>query len=77
MFIGFAVHRSKELGFEGRLWLESLSNVETFYDRVGFSKLPGKSKEGHVTCELGTVQAEAIWQSMRTEKTLDFLDENS
>lgn len=77
VFIGFAVHRSKELGFEGRLWLESLSNAETFYDRIGFSKLPGRSKEGHVTYELGTAQADAIWQGMREDKTIDLPDEKT
>jgi len=77
VFIGFAVHRSKELGFEGRLWLESLSNAETFYDRIGFAKLPGRSKEGHVTYELGTTLANAIWQGMRDDKTIDLPDERT
>ncbi|MEQ1917953.1 MAG: hypothetical protein ABL955_02050 [Elusimicrobiota bacterium] len=77
VFIGFAVHRSKELGFEGRLWLESLSNAETFYDRIGFSKLPGRSKEGHVTYELGTAQANVIWQGMHDDKTIDLPDDKT
>lgn len=75
VIIGFAVHRSKELGFEGRLWLESLSKAETFYDGMGFNRLPGRSKEGHATYELGTAQANVIWQSMRDEKTIDLPDE--
>ncbi len=77
VIIGFAVHRSKELGFEGRLWLESLSKAETFYDGMKFNRLPGRSKEGHVTYELGTAQANVIWQSMHDEKTIDLPDEKA
>ena len=70
VFLGLAVHRSRELGWNGRIWLESLSNAERFYERVGFAKLAARSEEGNAAFELGKVGADRIWRDIRDEKTL-------
>jgi len=64
VFLGLAVYRSRELGWEGRLWLESLSTAEAFYEHAGFAQLPSRSKDGYVTFVLGKAGADRIWRDV-------------
>jgi hypothetical protein len=70
VFLGLSVYRSREMGWEGRLWLESLSEVESLYEHVGFTRLPGRSKEGNAMFELGRAGADKILSGVREAKTL-------
>lgn len=73
-FLGLALFRSRELGWGGRLWLESLSGAETFYERIGFEKLPGRSGEGNAMFALGDSGADRLWRDFRDAKVIPFAD---
>jgi len=68
--LALAVHRSRELKWEGRLWLESLPGAEGVYQRLGFTKGPGRSREGHATFGLGKEAAARLWQTVQNERIL-------
>jgi hypothetical protein len=55
--IVIAIHRSRELGWAGRLWLESLPGAEDVYKHLGFTKLAGHSKDGYAMFELSEENA--------------------
>ena len=72
--LAFAVCRSRELGWKGRLWLESLERAEPVYMHLGFAKLPGRSKDGHALFELGEVGAARLRQTVREQGILSLPD---
>ena len=59
-FLAIAVHRSRELGWAGRLRLESLPGAEGYYMRLGFTKLPGRSEDGFAVFELSEENANQL-----------------
>lgn len=73
ILLALAVHRSRELGFEGRLWLESLPDSEIFYERCGFARLPGVSAEGNAMFSLSKASADHHWQMVCDAKQLSFV----
>lgn len=65
--LAVAIHRSRELGWAGRLWLESLPGAEEVYTHLGFTKLDGRSKDGHVMFELSEGNADQLFDLTRTK----------
>jgi hypothetical protein len=65
ILVVLAVRRSVEIGWNGRLWLESLPDAEEFYVRCGFSRLPGKSAEGNAMFWLTGAAADVILATAR------------
>ena len=59
--LAIAVHRSRELGWAGRLWLESLPGAEPVYTRLRFTRLEGRSKEGYAMYELSEENAKRLF----------------
>lgn len=70
ILLALAVHRSRELGSEGRLWLESIPGSEFFYERCGFVRLPGISAEGNAMFSLSKAAADHHWQMVCDAKQL-------
>ncbi len=67
MLIALAVGRSRELGWEGRLWLESLPGAEDVYTHLGFTKLDGRSKDGYAMFELSEENANQLTEKVHAK----------
>lgn len=65
--IVIAIFRSRELGWAGRLWLESLPGAEDLYKHLGFTMLKGRSKDGHVMFELSEENATRVFEIARAQ----------
>lgn len=65
--IAIAIYRSRELGWAGRLWLESLPGAEAVYVHLGFTKLNGRSKDGHAMFELSEENAARLSELASTQ----------
>ncbi len=65
--IAIAIHRSRELGWAGRLWLESLPGAAEVYTHLGFTKLDGRSKDGYMMFELSEENANQLFDLARTK----------
>ncbi len=63
--LAIAIHRSRELGWAGRLWLESLPGAEDVYTHLGFTKLVGRSEDGYAMFELSEENANQLWDQAR------------
>lgn len=63
--VALAVHRSREIGWAGRLWLESLPEAAAFYEHCGFIRLPGISADGFDMFWLSEDAADALWRKAR------------
>lgn len=64
-----AVIRSIELGFGGRLWLESLPNLRTraFYSNIGMTQLAELSKEGYAVFVFDMERAKEFLEQAKAE----------
>ena len=67
VLIALAVGRSRELGWEGRLWLESLPGAEDVYTHLGFTKLDGRSKDGYAMFELSEENANQLTEKVHAK----------
>lgn len=71
VLLALAIQRSRDLGWGGRLWLESLPAAETFYKQCGFTKLPEESPDGHGMFWLSGADADTIWENAKTRGILN------
>ncbi|GEM_PF-3430944 len=65
-----AILRSFERGMEGRLWLESLSGAQTFYERLGMRRHTRKSRAGYFIYSLETNRAKELLEKFRNDGIL-------
>lgn len=65
VFLAFAVLRSRELGYAGRLWLESLPGAAAVYSRLGFAISSRKSRAGYSVFRLDARGADQLVEAAR------------
>jgi hypothetical protein len=63
--MALAVMQSRKRGMAGRVWLESLTGAESFYEGLGMNRLARRSREGNVVYVLDETAANELVEVIR------------